>query len=119
PGYLLPLLPALAIVLAAALEKAPAKQWWLAACAALLIALPTVAAILPEALLSGLSRADVSFAPAGLIFALAAAAVWWLARRQQPGLAILAVALAAGLGAVYVKYRAFPQLDQVVSVRGF
>jgi 4-amino-4-deoxy-L-arabinose transferase-like glycosyltransferase len=119
PGYVLPLLPALAIVLAVALEKAPSKQWWLAACAALLIALPTVAGVLPDALLSGLSRASVAFAPGGLIFALAAAGVWWLARRQQTELAILAVALAAGLGAGYIKYHTFPRLDQTVSVRGF
>ena len=119
PGYVLPLLPALAIVLAVALEKAPAKQWWLAACAALLIALPAVAAVLPDALLSGLSRAHVSFKPLGLIFAFAAAGVWWLARRRQTGLAILTVALAAGFGAAYIKDHTFPRLDQTVSVRGF
>ena len=83
PGYLLPLLPALAIVLAAALESAPFKAWWLAACALLLIALPTVAGILPDALLAGLSRTHIAFAPGGLVFVVAAAVVWWLAWKQK------------------------------------
>ncbi len=119
PGYLLPLLPALAIVLAAALEKTRGKQWWLAACAALLIALPTVASVLPDALLSGLSRTHVTFAPIGLVFVFVAAAVWWLGHKEQSDLAILTVALAGILGSVYIKYNTFPQLDQTVSVRGF
>jgi 4-amino-4-deoxy-L-arabinose transferase-like glycosyltransferase len=119
PGYVLPLLPALAILLAAALGKLPGRQYWLASCAVLLIALPTIAAVLPDALRSGLSRASVSFAPSGLFFVMVAAAVWWLARSERHELAILTVALAAGLGAVYVKYQTFPLLDQTVSVRGF
>ena len=119
PGYLLPLLPALAIVLAVALDKAPGKQWWLAACAACLIALPTAASLLPVALVSGLSRAPLAFAPFGLVFAAAALAVWWLARSGQTEIAALAVALAAALGVVYIKVSTFPQLEQTVSVRGF
>jgi 4-amino-4-deoxy-L-arabinose transferase-like glycosyltransferase len=118
PGYLLPLLPALAIVLAAALDKAPGRQWWLAACAACLIALPTAASILPMALLSGLRRAPLAFAPAGIVFAVAAGVVWWLARRQ-PESALLTVALAAALGILFIKSSTFPQLDDTVSVRGF
>ncbi len=119
PGYLLPLMPALAIVLAAALERLKRKEYWLAACAALLIALPTVSALLPDALLAGLSRVHLMFSPLGLIFAIAAAAVWWLGRRETAEAAVIAVALAAGLSIVYVKYNTFPLLDQTVSVRGF
>ena len=119
PGYLLPLFPALAIVLAAALETAPVKAWWFAACALLLVGLPTVAGILPDALLAGLSRSHVVFAPAGLVFLAVAAVVWWLAWRQKTEAALLSVALAAGIGAVYLKYSAFPALDKIVSVRSF
>jgi hypothetical protein len=119
PGYLLPLFPALAIVLAAAYQATPVKEWWLAACALLLVALPTIAGILPDALLAGLSRSQVAFAPGGLVFVGAAAAVWWLAWRRKTEAALLAAALAAGLGAVYVKYATFPALDSMVSVRGF
>src|SRR6185369_1158144 len=37
PAYVLPLMPALAILLAVALEKASAVQWWVGACSVLLI----------------------------------------------------------------------------------
>jgi 4-amino-4-deoxy-L-arabinose transferase-like glycosyltransferase len=119
PGYLLPLFPALAIVLADALDAARFKAWWLAACALLLVGLPTVAGILPDALLAGLSRSHVTFAPGGLVFAGGAGVAWWLARKKKMEAALLSVALAAGIGAVYLKYNTFPALDRIVSVRSF
>jgi 4-amino-4-deoxy-L-arabinose transferase len=119
PGYLLPLFPAMAIVLAAALETAPFKAWLLAACSLLLVAFPTVAGILPDALLAGLSRSHVAFSPSGLIFAAGAGVVWWLALKQKIEAAVLGIALAAGIGAVYLKYSTFPELDNTVSVRSF
>jgi 4-amino-4-deoxy-L-arabinose transferase-like glycosyltransferase len=122
PGYLLPLMPALAVVLAIALDSCLRMEWWVAACAALLIALPTVARVLPAALLSGIRKTDLSFAsfaPAGLVFLPVAAVVWWLAYKEKHGLALAATALAAGLGIVYLKNSTFPVLDQSVSVRDF
>ena len=119
PGYVLPLFPALAIVLAAALTRAAFKPAWLAACALLLVGLPTVAGMLPDALLAGLSRSHLAFAPGGLVFAGVAVLVWWLAWKQKTEAALLSVALAAGLGAVYLKYTTFPALDRIVSVRSF
>jgi 4-amino-4-deoxy-L-arabinose transferase-like glycosyltransferase len=117
PGYLLPLMPGFAILLAAAWESARQKTAWLAASALLLIALPTVTAILPDALLAGLSRTHVYFAPIGLIFLLPAVAVLLL--WKKPDSALLTVALAAALGVVYLKYTTFPPLDAKVSVRAF
>jgi 4-amino-4-deoxy-L-arabinose transferase-like glycosyltransferase len=119
PGYLLPLMPALAVVLAVALDRCPRVEWWLAACAALLVALPAVAEILPPALLSGIRQTGLSFAPAGLVLLPVAAGVWWLAYKEKPGLALAATAWAAGLGIVYLKNSTFPVLDQAVSVRAF
>ncbi len=119
PGYLLPFFPAVAILLAAALESARARAWWLAACALLLVALPTVAAILPDALLAGLSRAHIALAPGGLVFVLVAGVVWWLAWKQRAEAALFTVALTAGLGVAYMKYATFPALDANVSVRSF
>lgn len=119
PGYLLPLMPALAMVLAIALDRSPRVEWWVAACAALLAALPTVARVLPAALLTGIRKTDLSFAPAGLVLVPVAAAVWWLACKERPGLALAATALAAGLGIVYLKNTTLPVLDQSVSVRAF
>jgi hypothetical protein len=78
-----------------------------------------VAGILPDALLAGLSRSHVAFAPGGLVFAGAAGAVWWLAWKQKTEAALLSVALAAGIGAAYLKYSAYPALDKIVSVRSF
>jgi len=117
PGYLLPLLPAVAIVLAAALERVKGREYWLASCAVLLMALPTVAAMLPGALVSGLRRTPVAVSPAGLIFLAAAGVVWWLARTRSAEWGVLAIALAAGLAIVYMKYDTYPVLDRVVSVR--
>jgi len=118
PGYVLPLLPALAIVLAVALEKTRGAEWWLAACGLLLIAVPAIARALPEALLCGVRRSHIVFAP-GVPFAAIAIVAWWLAWRERQTLAVFAVALAAMAGVVYIKVRTFPELDQRVSVRGF
>ncbi len=89
PGYLLSLLPAVAIVLAVALDKAPKQEWWIAACALALILLPSAAAGLPDAFLSGATKAKWPFHPAGLLFVLPAAAVWWMAWRKMTALAVL------------------------------
>jgi len=123
PGYILPLLPALAVVLAAALELPRKKNAWLAACAVMLTALPALGSILPAALLSGIRSGNMVITPVGIVFLPVAAGVWWLASwlpakdRRLP--AALGVALAAGLGIVYIKYTALPALDRTVSVRAF
>ena len=119
PGYVLPLMPAIAILLAVALEKAPGKQYWIAACAALLVILPTAGKILPQALLVGISRSNVAFAAGGLVFLMAAAVAAYFAWQQYTELAVASVALAAALGIVYLKNTALPVLDRTVSVRPF
>jgi 4-amino-4-deoxy-L-arabinose transferase-like glycosyltransferase len=120
PGYVLPLLPALAIVLAIAIEKLPATaaRWWLTASAVLLVALPVIVAALPEALLSGVRRAPVVLTP-GVPFLLIAPLVWWLTRREKATLGILVIGLAVMFGLAYVKGKVFPVLDSRVSVRQF
>jgi 4-amino-4-deoxy-L-arabinose transferase-like glycosyltransferase len=121
PGYVLPLLPALAIVLAHALDKTPSAGWWIGACAVLLIAVPAIAALLPDALPSGLtgSHFPLSRVARGWPFALAAAGVFWLAWLGKREAAMIAAALAT-LGAIgYLKFTLLPVLDQSYSVRGF
>ncbi len=119
PGYVLPMMPALAIVLAVAIEKAgAAAKWWLTASALFLVALPVVAAALPEALLSGIRRAPIVLMP-GVPFVLVAAGVWWLAWREKATLGILAIGMAVMFGLAYVKGKTFPVLDSRVSVRRF
>jgi hypothetical protein len=121
PGYVLPLLPAIAIVLAVAIDKA-SQFWrtvWLAACACLLVLLPTAGRVLPQALLSGLGRSHIIFAAGGLLFIIAAAVVGFLAWQQRTEIAVVSVALAAAIGIVYLKSTALPILDRTVSVRPF
>jgi len=119
PGYVLPLLPPLAIVLGAALEKSTADaKWWLGASGLMLMGLPPIMKALPEGLLIGFRKAPLAFAPA-LPFLLVAAAAWWLAWRGQTIPAILAIAIAVVAGATYVKLNTLPILDERVSVRGF
>jgi len=121
PGYVLPLLPVLAIVLAVALDKTPAAGWWIGACVVLLIAAPAIAAYLPDALLSGGTSAHFSFArlARGWPFALIAAGVFWLAWKGAREQAMLAAALAALAAIAYFKIAVLPVLDQRYSVRGF
>ena len=126
PGYALPLLPALAIVLAVACDKTPAAGWWIGSCVVLLITAPAIAALLPDALLSGVTSAHFSVArlARGWPFALAAGGVFWLAwwandepgRREQ---AMLAAALSALAAIVYFKIAVLPALDRTYSVREF
>jgi 4-amino-4-deoxy-L-arabinose transferase-like glycosyltransferase len=119
PGYILPLMPALAIVLALGLDKAgAAAKWWLMASALLLIAIPAIAGTLPAALLTGIRRAHWTLTP-GLPFVIVPALVWWLAWRGRANAAILAAGIAVLAGVLYSKYVALPQLDQRVSVRAF
>ena len=126
PGYVLPLMPALAIILAVALEKSrsryssspgPFVTGCLAACAGLLVLLPTAGRILPAALLVGLRRSNIALAPGGLVFLIAAGLVGWLAWSGKTELAVAGVALATGLGIMYLKSTELPLLDQAVSVR--
>lgn len=122
PGYVLPLMPALAILLAVAIDKCPSSpfgsQWVLAASGLMLMIFPTISAALPDALLSGLSKAHVVFAPA-LPYVVIAAAAWVLAWRNRRTAAILTVAMSVAAGIVYLKVTTFPILDQRVSVRAF
>ena len=119
PGYLLSLLPAAAIVLAVAFDKAPKQEWWIAACALLLILLPSVAGGLPDALVEGATRANWIFRPSGLLFLPVVAAVLVLAWKKQPALAVLTAALAAAAGVGLLEIEVMPVLDQRVSVRAF
>jgi 4-amino-4-deoxy-L-arabinose transferase-like glycosyltransferase len=126
PGYVLPLLPMLAIVLAVALDKTPAAGWWAGACALVLIATPAIAQMLPDALLSGVTSAHFAFSRVarGWPFLVAAVGIFWLAwlGREVPGKrqqAILATSLAALSAIAYFKIALLPVLDQRYSVRAF
>jgi 4-amino-4-deoxy-L-arabinose transferase-like glycosyltransferase len=120
PAYVLPLLPAAAIVLAASLDKLKPHEsaWWLAGCTALLAAVPIVARILPDALLAGLSKSPFQFA-VGWPFFFVAAGVGGLAWIERKDWAVTAAAAAAIAALLYLKSTSFPALEERVSVRGF
>lgn len=119
PGYALPLLPALAIVLAFGLDKTGRfKPWWIGGSALTLVALPVIAAALPVALLDGIRKAPLILTP-GLPFLAAVPLAWYLARRDRPTAAMLTVALAMFAGVVYFKRTTLPALDREVSARAF
>jgi 4-amino-4-deoxy-L-arabinose transferase-like glycosyltransferase len=119
PGYVLPLLPAAAALMALALDEAADARAWLAACAALLVAFPIAAQVLPAAVMNGLSHAPPPAFQAGWLAALAVAlGVWLLEARGKRVAAVLLVAAGAALGTGYLKYVASPELDRYVSARG-
>ena len=121
-GYLLPLMPGIAVLLAVgldnAIEKSKIAPWLLAASTASLIVLPTVVGALPDAMLTGVGRTHINLV-LGMPFLLAAAVVWWLSWSGKPSLAMLAGGMAIVFAIAYLKGAAFPELDDRVSVRGF
>jgi 4-amino-4-deoxy-L-arabinose transferase-like glycosyltransferase len=122
PGYLLPLIPALAILLAVALNQTGRARWWLAGCAFLLVLLAPASTLLPQGLLVGLRRSSITWTNSvvwAVPFVVVSAAVWWLAHKGEWDKAVLLCGLAAALGAGAVKLRIFPALDERVSVRAF
>ena len=118
PGYILPLLPAAAALLALALDEVRDARIWLAACAVLLVAFPITAQVLPAAVLNGLSRAPrPEFQAQWLVVAAAAFLAWLLEGRGKRVAAVLVVAGGAALGIAYLKSAATPELDRSVSAR--
>jgi 4-amino-4-deoxy-L-arabinose transferase-like glycosyltransferase len=121
-GYLLPLMPGLALLLAVGLDQAIEKSkivpWLLTASTASLIVLPTVVYSLPQAMISGVGRTHIDLVLA-MPFMLIAGVVWWLSWSGKPSLAMLAAGMAVVFAVAYFKGAAFPELDDRVSVRGF
>ncbi len=118
PGYLLPLMPAAAALAGVGVADAKRPRWLLAGCAALLGAVPVIAALLPDAVARGITRASVSGAAWWTIApALAAAAfIAWKGRRV---VAVALIAMGMAAGAAWTANRAFPVLDRNVSARAF
>jgi 4-amino-4-deoxy-L-arabinose transferase-like glycosyltransferase len=120
PGYLLPLFPALSMILTRAVMRAASAGRTLASCLFLLALAPAIASLLPDALLHGLGKARLSevhweyFA----MSAPGAIAVLLLDRRGWRVAAVTSVAAGAALGLLFVKLSAAPVLGEIVSARG-
>lgn len=120
PGYLLPLFPSLAVLMAAGLQEAREAKRALPLSALLLALAPVAATTLPDALLVGIRRAQWGSLPWEYVAAAlpVAGVAWWLENR---GLRVAGTAVVAGgalIGFAYIQLSAFPVLDQVVSARG-
>jgi len=119
PGYLLPLFPLLAVVLAAGLEQARRGAALLAASALLLSFIPVAGEVLPDAVSYGLSRAPFPSPPWWGIAAavVLAVLVYGAERRERRELAVTLVAAGLVCGVVYLKTSAYPILDRQASAR--
>jgi len=119
PGYILPMMPALAALIALSLDELEDARAWLAACAVLLVAFPITAYVLPAAVLNGLSRAPrPAFQPIWLAVVGIAIAAWVLDGRGKRVAAVLAVTAGSALGIAWLKAATTPELDRSVSARG-
>lgn len=119
PGYILPLLPALAALAGLALEEMKNTGWLLAACCLLMTLTPVASATFPHALAEGLSRTAITgwnwlwAAACGL----GAIAAWRLGRAGKRSAACGAVVAMAVLSIVYLKAHAIPVLEREASAR--
>jgi len=120
PGYLLPLLPALAAILSVNLVRSGKRGCWLLAVTTLSLGLlPWVARVLPQAVQSGLSRAQLLPVPwTGLAVSLPVALlVFWWHRRGRRAWAFAIPAALVVAGVLYFKTTALGKLDQAASAR--
>ncbi|MEO7652552.1 MAG: glycosyltransferase family 39 protein [Bryobacteraceae bacterium] len=118
PGYILPLLPAAAVLIGLALDEAADARWILASAAALLCILFPLASVLPQALAAGLSRARFpAFQPVWLAPLLLAPLVWRLEQAKQRNFAVILIAALATTGVAYLKLVALPAIDASASAR--
>jgi len=121
PGYILPLVPAMAALMGVALDEEAdgvgnARPWLVGGglvCSGLvLVAFPIAAAVLPEALSRGLSRvARPSFQIAWLLAAAPALGAWLLERHGKRLAAVFTVAAGVAAGVFYLKATVVPELN--------
>ena len=120
PGYLLPLIPALFMLLGAQFQEkriVDLARRWLFCCALLIALVPLIASILPESLSLGkISLTEIgAISRLELFYILFPFAVVLLARRQCTAPLLILCIVAEG---IYLKYVTYPALDQQVSARG-
>ena len=117
PAYVLPLVPALAALMAVSLDEIRDVRPWLAASAVLLVSFPIAAQMLPAAVSMGLSHAPAPhFTWTWLLPVAAVAGVWLLKDRRVASTALVAICAAAGV--VELKRTALPEVNRVYSARG-
>ncbi len=122
PGYLLPLLPAVAALIGIATAEARARSVkfmaLLAASAALLCLVPPLEDALPQILLVGISHTQLRLATLwiipGLLLGLACA---YLEKTGKRDLAVAGLAAFTVMAVVTIVWRVYPELDRQMSGR--
>lgn len=112
PGYILPIVPGIAILLGRAAELSP--RWVLALSAWMLSVIPALAHILGPALDRGLTKVPIPGPPA---WGLALAGIAALCTLGNRTVAVSSLALLFLIPVTYMKSVAFPILDRTVSAR--
>jgi 4-amino-4-deoxy-L-arabinose transferase-like glycosyltransferase len=116
-GYVLPLIPAIATLMAISIDELPDAHWWLAACAFLLAVFPIAAPAAPSAVSNGLTHAAFpSFHWSWLLPVGIVVATWILERRGRRIAAVAAVAAGAAAGIIFLKNTS-SELDRIASAR--
>lgn len=119
PGYVLPLLPPIAVLIGLTFEECAASRPLLAVSALLMLAYPVARPLLPAAVAAGLSRAPHSqFDWAWLPPVLAAVAVCLVPWRGRRLVLLSGLAVCATLGIAYLKIAALPEVNRLASARG-
>ncbi|MEO8025867.1 MAG: glycosyltransferase family 39 protein [Bryobacteraceae bacterium] len=122
PGYVLPLMPGIAILAGVAIARAKRVSLALASSGALLLLLPVIGSTLPEALRSGLSRSRPDWLAAVgaplLVVLVVVLSTWRLAYLGRLILSTALVAVSVAAGVSKLKVEILPVLDERVSVRG-
>lgn len=121
PGYVLPLVPSLLVLVASFFEATPLarlSRLWLLPCALLIATIPLLARVLPESLITGrLSLLAAGNATRAEFFYIAAPIlIVFVARRSWAALLLALCVVASG---IYVKTVAFPKLDREFSARQY
>ena len=118
-GYVLPLVPAIAALIAVSLDELENARWWLAACAVLLAVFPIAVPAAPAAVANGISRASFpAFHWTWLVPILLLAAVWLMEVRGRRVAAVLTIAAGAAAGVIFLRSSAAPAVDRAASARG-
>ncbi|MFL6353494.1 MAG: ArnT family glycosyltransferase [Bryobacteraceae bacterium] len=120
PGYLLPLFPAIFVLLASQFEGKSATRvdrLWLLLAALLVSSIPLLARLLPEWLSRGrLSSLPIRpFLEPNLLYMVVPVLLVFVARRSW---IVLLLVVCIAWGGIYLKDSAYPILDRKVSARG-
>jgi 4-amino-4-deoxy-L-arabinose transferase-like glycosyltransferase len=118
PGYVLPLLPAIAALAGIALDELADARGLLAACAVLLAAFPIAGPVFAYAAANEWESAPrIVFHWTWLLPAIPMAASWILERNGRRVAALLSIAAGVTAGVVYLKLRSEPEMTRVATAR--